>query len=637
MRPVQSRAFWYWVGVWSILTGGLAYSVQADQTPLVLAQEGKSDYIITIPNKATPVEKTAAQELQTHLAEMTGATLPIFVEVPNAPPKPRICVGDCSETRRLLPQWDPAQLPPDAIVIKTIGQDLLLVGHPRRGTFYAVTTFLEEHLGVRWWTPTEATIPRRPTLLVPPLDRTYAPKVIDRAVRYLVATSDGVAFAHDHLKPEEQRAMGIFAARLRLNGEDMYTIPEEYGGRNRLLGWVHTFSETSFPGIQPLLPPDKYFDQHPDWYALVDRKRQKYGAQLCLTNEAMREELTHNALQRLKDHPGATMISISQNDNNRRCQCEQCRAVEEQEGSPSGLVVRFVNTVAEEIEKQFPHVLVDTLAYQYTRRPPQHARPRRNVIIRLCTIECSFAQPLESGPHNEAFRRDLEGWSQIAPQLYIWDYVANFSAYLIPHPNWHVLAPNIRYLVRNKAVGLFEQGDSGSRIGDFVRLRAWLLAHLLWNPETDEHKLLQEFMEGYYGPAAPHLIEYVHRMSRAVQRSGTRLGCYVPDTKSWLTLDDLNEATRLFRQALEAVHNDALLAERVRRERLPLDLVWLQRYEEFQRLATAQGKPFLGPPDPAKACQEYLELAKKHRVGEYRQGHLFSKYEPLLRQLFLNE
>src|SRR5690606_38717057 len=116
-------------------------------------------------------------------------------------------------------------------------------------------------------------------------------------------------------------------------------------------------------------------------YALVKGKRQRERTQLCLTNVEMRKELTRNALERLHQTPGATMISISQNDNNNRCECEACRAVEEREGSPAGLVIQFVNAVAEEIEKEYPEVLVETLAYQYTRKPPKHVKPRPNVIV----------------------------------------------------------------------------------------------------------------------------------------------------------------------------------------------------------------------------------------------------------------
>ena len=183
----------------------------------------------------------------------------------------------------------------------------------------------------------------------------------------------------------ESPAPGAFPARLKLSGYDLYAgyeIPEEYGGRNTLLGWVHTFSQ-----IEGLLPAEKYFQQHPDWYCLYQGKRQDKVGQLCLTNEPMRRELVRNVLERLRKNPGATMISVSQNDNGRGCQCDRCRELEEREGSPSGPVIRFVNAVAEEIEKEFPNVLVETLAYQYTRKPPAIARPRHNVIVRLCTID----------------------------------------------------------------------------------------------------------------------------------------------------------------------------------------------------------------------------------------------------------
>ena len=55
---------------------------------------------------------------------------------------------------------------------------------------------------------------------------------------------------------------------------------------------------------------------------------------------------------------------------------------------------RTVNSVADAIADEFPHVVVDTLAYQYTRPAPNITVPRKNVVIRLCSIECNFAAPL---------------------------------------------------------------------------------------------------------------------------------------------------------------------------------------------------------------------------------------------------
>ena len=461
--------------------------------------------MIVIPDQASPVERTAARELREHLAQVTGAALPIVSEGESPKDKPRIVLGDGAITRELLPGFDPAKLSPDAIVIKTVGRDLVLAGHPRRGTLYAVYTFLEDTIGIRWWTATESHIPKRPTLSVPRLDIAYAPKVADRATRYL-QLSDGCFTDHSLVTEDEQRAMGIFSARLRLNGHDHYSIPDEYGGPNGLIGWVHTFYQ-----INGLLPVEKYFDEHPDWYSLVKGERRKEHSQLCLTNAEMRAEMIRVVKERIRANPGATMISISQNDWHGYCECEPCQALDEREGTHAGTLIHFINAVAEEVEKEFPGILIETLAYQYTRKPPQHVRPRHNVVIRLCSIECSFVETLAEGKDeaNVAFREDLEAWARISPQLYIWDYVTNFQAYLVPHPNFHVLAPNLRYFVRQGAIGIFEQGDSGCRVGDFVRLRAWYLAHLLWNPDADEQRLLDEFTNGYYGAAGPYLMQTI--------------------------------------------------------------------------------------------------------------------------------
>ncbi len=595
---------------------------------LTLSRDSQSDYVIVIPQQASAVERTAARELQEHLALVTGASL-LIVAVEDAPPdQPRIVVGDSHLTRQLLGDFDADQLPPDAIVIQTVGRDLVLTGHPRRGTLYAVFTFLKDPVGVRWWTATEHHLPKRPTLTIPHLDVHYAPKIVDRSTRYL-QLSHGCFLPRDGFSEAERRRMGVFSARMRLNGHDHWAIPDEYGGPNTLLGWVHTFYD-----IEPLLPPSKYFEKHPEWYSLIDGQRTHEKAQLCLTNDAMREELTRNALERLRQASDPTIISISQNDNQHNCRCIQCQAVEAQEESPAGLMIRFVNRVAEDIEKEFPDVLIETLAYQYTRKPPRHVRPRHNVLVRLCSIECDFARPLAESPYNADFREDLEEWSRIAPQLYIWDYLANFGYYLIPHPNLHVIAPNIRYFVEHGAIGIFEQGDSGTHTGDFIRLRAWLVAQLLWDPDRDEDALIDEFLAGYYGPAAEHLRAYLDLMSATVQQSDVPLTRMMMDTKGWLTLDAINEGTRLFEKALEAVRDAPVLYERVRRERLPLDLVWLRRYDEFREKAEREQRPFLGPKDPSAACEEFIRVSRMHGVKEFSQNHSFSILEQALREQF---
>ncbi len=567
---------------------------------LTLVQNGASDYCIVVPDEATPVETTAAGELRDYLQKATGAELGIFTEKDAPGDKKQLLVGATAKTKRLLEPGLLDDLGYDGIVLKTAGDDVILAGHPVRGALYAVYTFLEDVAGVRWWTSSEETVPRVAALKVGPLDKVYAPRIRIRE-----------SFYRDMYN-------GIFAARNKCNGNSN-RAPAEYGGHERFAMFVHTFF--------PLLPPSKYFAEHPEWYSLIGEERRHERAQLCLTNGAMREELTKNALAVLRNDPNAAIISISQNDWYGNCQCEKCKAVEEEEGSPAGLMLRFVNRVAEDIEKEFPDVFVETLAYQYTRKPPKHARPRDNVIVRLCSIECCFSQPLATGDHNVAFREDMEGWSEIAKKLYVWDYVTNFSSYMSPHPNLRVLAPNIRFFEKNNVVGLFEQGDYHGNVGDFIRLRAWLLAKLMWDSSQDPEKLIDEFLTGYYGPAAPHLREYLDVINDAGDASGIHLGCFMSRTHSYLRAEDLEKGAAAFDKAVEAVKDDPVLATRVDRAKMSLDYVLLLRHKELERVAKAAGKEPFVPQNPKAAAEAFVARAEKYNLDRHAEHTPFSAYK----------
>src|SRR5678815_2833370 len=119
---------------------------------------------------------------------------------------------------------------------------------------------------------------------------------------------------------------------------------------------------------------------------MIDGKRMNGYYQLCLTNPAVLQLAVGKVEQWTKDYPDATIFSVSQNDTYYNCQCPDCAAVEKEEGAPSGPLIRFVNKVAEAVEKRHPNILIDTLAYQWSEKPPLHVRPRKNVRIRIAPI-----------------------------------------------------------------------------------------------------------------------------------------------------------------------------------------------------------------------------------------------------------
>jgi hypothetical protein len=266
-----------------------------------------------------------------------------------------------------------------------------------------------------------------------------------------------------------------------------------------------------------------------------------------------------------------------------------------------------VNYVAERIEKEFPLVAVDTLAYQYTRQPPKTIQPRPNVIVRLCSIECNFREPLDA-PANAKFADDIRGWAKICNRLYIWDYTTDFAHYVQPHPNWFVLGPNVRFFAAHNVKGLFEQGAYQSFASEFTELRSWVLAQLLWDPRKDDRALINDFLDGYYGAAAPAIRRYFDLLHSA--SAGWNLTCFSKTDTPFHNLTTLSQAEKLWREAETAVANEAELLDRTQRGRMWLGYVWLSLWDKLRKECTDAGAVWPVAESKTEFAQWWLKLAQ---------------------------
>lgn len=554
-----------------------------------IARKGKAAAKIVISADAGETEKWAADELAFFLHLSTGCAIPVVSDP--IPYQNRLLVGE-GAAKLAGTGFDAKSLQPEEILVQTEGHDLILAGGSPRGTLYAVYAFLEDVVGCRWWTQAVWNVPRKPSLAIGPVSIRYAPPLEYREPFWFVA--------FDPFWAARNKVNGI-----RAGGDD------RRGGRHVYEGFVHTF--------YPLIPPDRYFASHPEWFSEINGERTSENAQLCLTNEEMQQELVRNLKIKLRDNPGATIASVSQNDCTNNCTCARCRAVDEEEGSPSGSLLRFVNAVAADIEAEFPDITIDTLAYQYTRKPPLLARPRPNVIIRLCSIECSFSRPLDD-PRNEAFLDDLEGWSKIAGRLFIWDYTTNFSHYILPHPNYGVLGPNIRLFLKNNVRGIFEQGAYQSWGSEMAEMRAWMLAKLLWNPALDAGRLRQEFLDGYYGPMAEQVEQYLTLLENAILVSGDYLGCYSPTDAQFLSLETMLDAWDILKEAEARAAKNAELVRRIKRVQMPVAYVALVRWADFLKEGQERGLKWPWPQSRQELLGWFLEAARSEGVTMISEG-----------------
>jgi hypothetical protein len=549
------------------------------QAGLILAEDGQAKCVIVRQPGATAPELHALKELAGTLQQITGAEFTIQEADTNLPER-AIIVGQGPAARALFPEIDFGKLGAEEIVIKTKGQHLLIAGGRPRGTLYAVSRFLQDQCGVRWWTPWASRIPEQSTLRVGELNIRAQPAFEARDPFWFTAFD------------------APWAVRNFSNSQSA-RIPPELGGSIRYKGFVHTF--------YPLVPPEKHFAEHPEWFSLIKGQRTTQHAQLCLTNPKLRDFTVERVRQWLRESPDASILSVSQNDWYGACECADCKALDEAEGSQAGTMLAFVNYIAEKIEPDFPHVAIDTLAYQYTRKPPKTLKPRTNVIVRLCSIECNFREPLEH-PSNASFADDIKGWSKISERLYIWDYTTDFSHYVQPHPNWFVLGQNLRFFQRHNVRGVFEQGAYQSHGSEMAELRAWVLAQLLWNPQQDDRALIDEFLEGYYGPAAPHIRRYLERMHEASR--GYNLTCFSPTDTPFLKFQPLSEAEQIWRDAERAVDSHPELLPRVRLGRVPLGYVWLSRWEQLRKECRESGGTWPLPHSRKQFADEWFAIAR---------------------------
>jgi len=555
-----------------------------------IASNGRASASIVVSGDASLSERHAADELAHYLGQVTGAEFTVGQGAESVT-GPRLLVGP-GAARLADPQFTVEGPGEEGLVIRTVGQDLILAGGRPRGTLYAVYAFLEDHVGVRWWAPGVEFVPARSELVFDNLNVRYVPRLEYREPFWFSAFD------------------GDWAARNRCNGARP-TLDEKRGGKHVIQGFVHTF--------YGLIPPNKYFADHPEWFSEIDGKRKHEQAQLCLTNEEVRTELIRNLAAQLAKNPAATMASVSQNDWYGNCQCAKCAAIDKEEGSPAGSLLRFVNAVAEAIEKDYPRVAISTLAYQYTRKPPLKTRPRHNVVVWLCSIECSFSKPLID-PRNEAFRKDIEGWSKVCNRLYVWDYTTNFAHYVMPHPNLNVLGPNVKFFADHGVVGLFEQGAYHTWGAEMMELRAWVLAKLLWDPSLDADKLIAEFIDGYYGPAAPHIRAYLKVTHDAVQATGDPLGCFSGADAKFLSLDTLSKGLAHLKAAEQAAGSDADLLLRVRTAQLPVLYTFIIQWGRLRKEAETTNAPWPVAHTQIGVYREFLRTAEAIGMTRVAEG-----------------
>ncbi len=550
---------------------------------------------IVISENASITDNYAAERLKYYLDSITGCDIPIIPDTTESGYE--ISVGATKRAEKF-----PADTPDGSYTISSDSKSVIISGAGKKGTINGVYYFLEEYCDCHWYESEVIIIPENKSLKVPAeINVSYTP--------FFEYTETDTTSARD---AEFSIANGLTGGIYKtLSAEQGYTV--KYIG-----GSSHTL-------VNQYCKPEKYFDTHPEYYALVDGKRT--ASQLCLTNKDVLDIVTSEALVLLaeKYNPEAPLqiLSITQADNGEYCTCSSCAELDNINGSQAGTMLTFVNEIARRIKAtgKYEKLAIDTFAYQYTRQAPSNVIPREDVIVRLCSIECCFGHTLDDPDckNNAEFMEDLTQWSKICNRLYIWNYNLNCDESVNIYPNFGVLQRNTQIFYEHNVKGIYQQGVFyiSECDAEFGEMKTYLLSKLMQNPYLDYEKEMTEYLLGVYGPGGIYLKEFIDIVTEYAVTKYTHLYLEQDSRFSLLgmTICDVNRCDELWEMAKAEAENEEQMTQILRSE-----LCW--RYwkcsnmrSEFSRLQ----HPYLWMKANKDLYNDFVEMGVT-RMGE-RQGH----------------
>jgi len=526
----------------------------------ILAQNESALFKVFIETGSDSIVQHAADELVNYLGQVTSATFQL--ETGAAPSAtPTIVVGRNAYTENLVPELTGTALGEDGFVIRKIQQNIIIAGSHSRGTMYGVNYFLDHYVGVKWFAPEYTKIPSKPLLEVEVDDDIQIPRFEYREMY----VSDG--------NNEQYRAHNL------LNGK--------FVGR-------YNHVPQSAPGLNSW---SKFWpDDIHNFFTIVPQTEYHNGRQLLAMNEDVRQIAANKLItkinQQINDGKDASW-GFSQEDDIWYPDSASQAFADQHGGSLAAPTLDLVNDVARRVNTAIPGARIGTLAYMFSLDAPTNMTAEDNVVITIAPIFKNHGYAINS-PQNQSYKDNIDKWAQISDNLMVWDYLANFNGggFLMPHPVLNAMSQTIQYLAGIPAYkgyfgqqmqNIYSPGEQG-----FAYLRAWVAAKLLWNPNQDYQQLIDEFVQGYYGDAAPYIKNYLNALEQSFVQSNSSLALSTPTTAPYLTFDLIRQADAWFEAAVTAVAGNPTMLDHVQKARVEVDYIALMRRIEFSNEAANQ-------------------------------------------------
>lgn len=538
--------------------------MKATMFSLLLMGVSASALEIGIPEKAAPFEVTARDEMKSFLEKTAEAIWVDGTEIRT------ILLGETPQA--VAAGLTRSGMKTDSFVIRRNGDQILINGGGTRGVLYGTYEFLKGTCGIRFFSPVMTHIPPRRVIRVKSVDATgdfYFP-MRDIYISAKVLPLDG----------------GRFAIANGLSRDGDRKISQAFGGA---FDYGPPYSCHTF---NHYIPAEKYLKSHPEYFSLRNGKRvggQNLG-QLCLTNPELRKVFAEKLLANIRettrkaaaeDRAAPLIYDVSHNDNSNCCQCPSCSAFAQRENQ-SGVMIDFLNYLADCVKPEFPDVRLQFFAYQYNSEPPKSIRARDNVIVRICN---TGSNQITGCAHDPVVREKFQRWRKCVSSIYVWDYGITYGDLTgAPYPSEFFYPDTFKFYAENGASGMFWELEAPDR-SDMWELKYFLLSKYMANPRrTDFEALLDDFYGNCYGAAGKHVLEYRRILLETARRRQAVIGWFAsPVDFSYIGWSDMRRMQEAMAKARRSVEKDSELLFRVNRAGMGLDRLlgfeYLPRYK----------------------------------------------------------
>jgi hypothetical protein len=519
----------------------------------ILINDGMALSSIVLSESATNSEHEAAKELQYYFKKITDVAVPIITDWKNSKHF-LLYIGDINKHFK----FNSSKLEKESFIIKTLEKNLHIVGADDDGLFFGVCTFLEKYCDVRWFWPGELgeVIPQKTTITIPEIDIYKTPdfKWRNRGPGGpLWGHFDRISKQHDLGVSEEHLAeVKLWEKRNKLGGMKIW------GGHDQ----------------GNIVHPDKYGHDHPEYFALIDSRRDrdfenfdgKHGAQLCTSNPDLIPVFSKFFDDFFFEHPEYDALHVTPNDGGRFCQCEKCTALDigkmlkrnPEKPVITDRIYTFVNTLSQELQKKHPGKYLACMAYSWYVDPPERIKIDEHVIPQYCLWSCYLHWNEEK--KQEHFQI-AKGWTKKAKNVGIYEYFVNGAWPDLPRIIYPKIAESLRYLY-SLGIKLYQaQAGDGFAING---LNYYIASKLWWNVNADVDRLIEDFYDKAFGEAGNWVKKYHERLMNAwinAVSAGDHPSCSsfaMTNVHQLYPLDLLERCSDDLDQAMKATTNTAI-------------------------------------------------------------------------------